>query len=474
MLSLSGLGRMEVGMPPLVFIRRSRVSVPAAELFDWHTRPGAFARLTPWWEAVQVEHADPGIRDGARVSLRTSVGPVPLRWELTHRDYVEGEQFRDQQLRGPFRHWVHTHRMLPAGPHESELEDQIDYVLPLGPLGKLLGRRFVERKLARLFRYRHDVTRADLAAHHHYQEHIMKIAVSGATGLVGSSLIPFLTTGGHEVKRLVRPSSKTGSGAAGDLGWDPAKGSIDAAGLEGLDAVVHLAGESIASGRWTDAKKRRIRDSRVISTRLLSETLAKLNQKPKVLVSASAIGFYGNREDELLTEASAPGAGFLADVCREWEQATEPAVAGGIRVVNLRFGVILAGQGGALKQMLTPFKLGVGGRIGSGRQFMSWITLDDVIGAIHHALMNDSVRGPVNTVAPRPVTNAEFTKTLGRVLGRPTIFPMPGFAAKLAFGEMADELLLSGQRVQPGVLLSSGYAFRHAELDAGLRHVLGR
>jgi uncharacterized protein (TIGR01777 family) len=391
-----------------------------------------------------------------------------------HRDYVEGEQFCDEQTNGPFKRWVHTHRMLPIGPEECELEDQIEFILPGGALGKLFGRGFVERKLARLFRYRHDITIADLTAHHLYKEHTMKIAVSGATGLVGSALVAFLTTGGHEVKRLVRPSSKGGSASAGDITWDPAKGSVDAAGLEGLDAVVHLAGEGIASGRWNAEKKQRIYDSRIKATRLLCETLAKLSQKPKTLVCASAIGFYGDRGDELLTETSSTGSGFLAEVCRDWEAATQPATAAGIRVVNLRFGVILTGAGGALKQMLTPFKLGVGGKIGSGTQYMSWITLDDVIGAIHHSLMNDSVRGPVNTVAPNPVTNAEFTKTLGRVLGRPTIFPMPVFAAKLAFGEMANELLLSGQRVQPGVLLSSGYAFRHAQLEAGLRHVLGK
>lgn len=458
-----------------VFTRSVRIDARAAELFRWHARPGAFRRLTPWWEAVELMADDGSIRDGARVTLRTHVGPLPATWELVHRDYIEGVQFRDEQIRGPFARWVHTHRITPDGPKACVLEDRIDYVLPLGWLGWFAGRRFVDRKLARLFRYRHAVTAADLAAHQSHRERAaMKILVSGSTGLVGSSLIPFLTTGGHEVKALVRPGTSRASATPGAATWDPAKGSIDESALTGIDAVVHLAGESIAQGRWTAEKKRRIRESRVGSTRLLSETLAKLPQRPSTLVCASAIGFYGDRGDEVLTEESNTGSGFLAEVCREWEAATQPAADAGIRVVNLRFGVILSGGGGALRQMLTPFKLGVGGKIASGRQYMSWVTLDDVVGAIHHALMTDSLRGPVNVVSPQPVTNAEFTKTLGRVLGRPTIFPMPGFAARLALGEMADELLLSSQRVQPGKLRASGYNFRHTELETGLRHVLGK
>jgi len=298
----------------------------------------------------------------------------------------------------------------------------------------------------------------------------MKILVSGSTGLVGSALVSFLASGGHEVVRLVRGRLKPG---VVEVPWDPQAGTIEAAKLEGLDAVVHLAGENIA-GRWTAAKKARIRSSRVEGTRLLAEALAGLKRPPKTLVCASAIGYYGDRGDEVLREDSPSGAGFLAAVCRDWEAAAHAAAEKGIRVVQLRIGVVLSPAGGALARMLTPFKLGLGGRIGPGSQFMSWIAIDDLIGAIHHALTTEPLRGPVNAVAPRAVTNREFTKTLGRVLARPTIFPMPAFAARLAFGEMADELLLASARVEPAKLVSSGYRFRTPELEAALRHLLGK
>jgi hypothetical protein len=248
----------------------------------------------------------------------------------------------------------------------------------------------------------------------------------------------------------------------------------DLSRLEGVDAVVHLAGENIAAGRWTAARKEEIRRSRVEGTRRLSESLARLSRRPKVLVSASAIGFYGNRGDEILKEDSAPGSDFLAQVCRDWEAATDPASRAGIRVVHLRSGVILSPAGGALKKMLLPFKMGAGGRIGSGAQFMSWIAIDDTIGAIHHAIVTEPLQGPMNGVAPTPVRNAEFTRTLGRVLSRPAIAPMPAFAARLAFGEMANALLLASQRVMPTRLQASGYKFRYPELEGALRHLLGR
>ncbi len=298
----------------------------------------------------------------------------------------------------------------------------------------------------------------------------MHVAVSGSRGLVGSALVPILTTGGHRVTRLVR-----GRAAGPDeTAWDPARGLIDASRLEGVDAAVHLAGENIAAGRWTPARKAEIRRSRVDGTRKLCQVLARLPRPPIVLVSASAVGIYGDRGAEILTEESAQGTGFLAEVCREWEAGTEPASRAGIRVVNLRFGMILSPAGGALKKMLLPFRLGMGGQIGDGGQFMSWIALDDAIGAIHHALSEESLRGAVNAVAPGPVSNAEFTRTLARVLGRPSLLPVPAFAARLAFGELADALLLAGARVVPARLLASGYRFRFPDLESALRHLLGR
>jgi uncharacterized protein (TIGR01777 family) len=301
----------------------------------------------------------------------------------------------------------------------------------------------------------------------------MKVIVTGSTGLVGQALVRALISEGHSITRLVRGGAQTFRAPNSvAVNWDPLQGTVDTGELEGHDAAVHLAGESVADGRWTDEKKRRILDSRKVGTRFLAETLAGLQEKPKVLVSASATGFYGNRGAEKLVEESASGDDFLSEVCREWEKATLPASQAGIRVVNLRIGIVLAAEGGALQKMLTPFKMGVGGKVGSGEQYMSWITLGDLIGVIKHAITNERVRGPVNAVAPNAVTNAEFTKALGHALGRPTIFPMPAFAARLAFGEMADALLLAGARVEPARLRETGYKFEHTEIGGALRDAL--
>jgi uncharacterized protein (TIGR01777 family) len=294
----------------------------------------------------------------------------------------------------------------------------------------------------------------------------MVIVVSGSSGLVGSALVRALEENGHLVRRLVRGEVRDGDR---EIRWDPAAGEIDAAELEGIDAVVHLAGENLAARRWNAEVKREIRDSRVRGTRLLAETLANLSSKPDTLISASAVGFYGDRGDAAVEETSERGAGFLADVCSEWEAATEPARAAGIRVVNLRIGVVISGEGGALAKMLLPFKLGLGGVIGSGQQVWSWIALDDLVRAILFLLEQKPLSGPVNGVAPSAVTNREFTKTLGQVLGRPTIFPMPAFAARLALGEMADEMLLSGARVEPRALVSAGFAYANPQLEPALR-----
>ena len=296
----------------------------------------------------------------------------------------------------------------------------------------------------------------------------MKILISGSHGLVGTALIKSLEADRHEIFRLVRHYPHSPS----EIEWSPERYSIALSMIEGFDAVVHLAGESIAEGRWTDEKKKRIRESRVKGTRLLGDALANLTQQPRVMISASAVGYYGNRGDETLTEMSSPGDDFLSEVCVEWEKATDMAKEKGIRTVNARFGIILDKDGGALKKMLPPFKMGIGGRIGDGKQWMSWIVLDDVIGGIKFSLTNDSLQGPVNFVAPNPVRNAEFTKTLGRVLSRPTIFPIPAFGVRLVFGEMADALLLASQRVDCARLKNIGYEFKHASLDGALTHVL--
>ena len=299
----------------------------------------------------------------------------------------------------------------------------------------------------------------------------MRVLVTGSTGLIGSALIPLLRTGGHEAVRLVRTPPRTDSE---EILWNPGEGKLDASALEGFDGVVHLSGENIGEGRWTVARKQRIWDSRIKSTQLLSASLADLRQPPRVLACASAIGYYGDRGDELLREDSAPGSGFLADLCRDWEGACQPAAKRGIRVVNLRNGVVLSRKGGALPRMALPFRLFVGGKVGSGRQFLSWIALDDMVAAILHVLSTDTLQGPVNAVAPNPVTNLEFTKTVGHVLRRPTLFPVPAFVIGSVFGQMGKELLLASQRVEPARLLVTGFAFRYPQLEGALRNSLGK
>jgi hypothetical protein len=303
----------------------------------------------------------------------------------------------------------------------------------------------------------------------------MKVIITGSGGLVGRSLVRSLLADGHSVTRLVRGSTqqfRTPGSAA--VEWNPESGTVDAKELEGHDAAVHLAGEPVAEGRWDDEKKRRILDSRVKGTRLLAETLARLNDKPRVLVSASAIGFYGDRGAEVMREESASGEGFLSEVCREWEKATLAASQAGIRVVHLRIGFVLSGEGGGLPRMLTPFKMGVGGKVGSGRQYLSWITLEDLVRVIRRAIEDETLRGPVNAVAPGAVTNEEFTKALGHVLGRPTILPIPVFALRLAFGEVADAVMLSSTRVEPARLKEAGFDFKDSEIEGALRHVLNK
>jgi uncharacterized protein (TIGR01777 family) len=440
---------------------RSRFPVPASLLFQWHARPGAFQRLAPPWEDLDVVRAPASITDGSRAIFRVPAGPVSIRWVAEHRDYVEGVQFRDVQLQGPFARWEHTHRVEADGPDHAYLDDFIEYEMPLGPLGDWLGNASIRDMMSHTFAYRHATTARDLSRHAtRLGMPPWRVAVSGAGGLVGSSLVPFLTTGGHDVTKLRRDK-------------DSSSPILEEESLESVDAVIHLAGEPI-DGRWTPAKKERIRTSRLEGTRQLCERLARLGQPPRTLLCASAVGVYGDRGDETLTEESATGTGFLAEVGRGWEAACEPARQAGIRVVHLRFGVILSPRGGALRRMLLPFRLGLGGRIGSGRLWFPWIALDDVLGVIHHCLADDRIDGPVNVVAPQQTTNADFTAALGRVLRRPTIFPVPAWGARFALGEMADALLLSSNRVEPRVLQRTDYHYDFPDLDVALRQMLGK
>jgi uncharacterized protein len=450
---------------------RSEIAAPAADVLRWHSSPGAFERLTPSWMDVRVLDGSGGIEPDHWKRLRVGAGPLGVSWTLVHHAVDDGTGFVDEQTDGPFASWRHEHRFSSDGPERSVLEDRIIYQLPFGSVGQLLAGDQIERRLSGLFRFRHARTKLDLARHIATGlVRPQRIAISGASGLIGSQLVPFLRTGGHDVARLVRQRPS----AADEIAWDPAGGWIDATSLEGMDAVIHLAGVSIAGGRWTTARKAAILNSRLQGTSLLAETLARLQRPPRVLISASGIGYYGDAGSTPLTESSPPGDGFLAGVCRAWEEATAPAAASGIRVVLPRFGVVLSGRGGLLARLLPPFRFGVGGPLGSGEQFMSWIALDDLLGVLLRAIADDRLAGPVNAVAPNAVSNRVFAETLGRVLSRPTVLRTPARALRLVAGELADELLLASQLARPARLEDVSFSFAFPTLEDALRHELGR
>lgn len=455
-----------------VFEKQSRIEVPVKELFNWHNRPHVFERLAPPWEKVRVIERKGGIQQGGRMVLEVQQGPFRRRWVAVHGDYIEGTQFVDEQVQGPFAKWAHTHQMLPETETTSLLKDHIEYRPPLGFLGQAVTGGYIRKKLERVFAFRHTRTQNDLKRYHPYAaQPPLKIAVTGASGLIGTALTTFLSCAGNEMKTLVRRRPRLESP---EIFWDPYHGELDKASMESLDAVIHLAGENIGAGRWTRRRKGSILGSRLEGTRFLSETLAGLKHPPKVFISSAAIGFYGNRGDETLTEESALGQGFLSEVCQAWEGATEPARKAGIRVVNVRTGIVLSSLGGALAKMLMPFQMGFGGVIGTGNQWMSWISLEDLVGIYHYLIHAEGLSGPVNAVAPNPVSNRGFTKVLGKVLGRPTLLPLPEFMVKTLFGEMGKALLLEGQRVHSVKLASSGFSFIYPDLESALHWELGR
>lgn len=457
-------------MPTRSYATRLPVSVEQA--FAWHDRPGALERLSPPFLPAGVERSDRSLAVGSEVVLR--MGPTPLapRWRARHIAYDPPHEFRDVQESGPFAAWDHRHRFEADGPDASVLTDEVHYRLPLGPLGDLVAGRFVGATIDRMFAYRHRRTVADLAAHAAARQRgvrPMRIAITGSTGMIGEALTAFLTTGGHDVVRIVRSA-----GGDDTIHWDPDGGRIEAERLRGVDAVVHLAGEPIAAGRGA-AHLERVRTSRERGTRLLAEALADLGQDgPSVLVSSSATGYYGDRGEEVLTEDAGPGDDVLAEICVAWEQATAAAEEAGLRVVHVRTGVVQTPAAGALAKLLPLFRLGLGGRLGSGRQYEAWVSLEDVVGIFHHALTTPELSGAVNATAPEAVTNATYTATLARVLGRPALLPVPKVGPKLLLGELAEPMLYASQRVTPAVALASGYRFVHPNLEGCLRDMLGR
>ena len=439
--------------------KATRIPVEVAALEKWHLTPGAFQRLSPPWERMRVVEEPTEIIDGARAVLKMKTGPLWTEWVAEHEECRPGVSFADRQVAGPFAHWRHVHQFLSSGDGASQLVDEINYRLPLGFAGHVFGGSFVRKKLQRTFHYRHALTQMDLErleAEPLGDGEPMNVLITGATGMVGAALEAFLRMRGHRIRRVTRRPSRPG-----DVRWDPDAGEFDLAEEDRINAVVHLAGENIAGGRWNDARKRRILESRRRGTRLLCETLAAREQRPAVLVSASGANFYATGTATPQDESSPRGSGFLSDVCEVWEGETAAAERAGIRVVRLRFGIIMSPAGGALAKMLPVFKLGLGGCLGSGKQRMAWIALDDSIDIIHRALRDTRYQGVINAVAPEQITNAGFTRSLARTLGRPALAPAPAFALKLALGkQMAEETLLADLALGPAKLKSLGYPFR--------------
>ena len=451
------------------FRHESPLPVDAASAFAWHERPGAFARLNPPWEAARLVERQGTIRDGDRAVIE--VGPLRQRWVAEHRGYVEGRIFEDVQLSGPFAAWHHRHLFEPVDASSSRMVDEIDYRLPMGPLGALVAGRFVAGKLEAMFRYRHATLADDLARHAALDAPRSRVLVSGASGLVGRQLVGLLQTGGHEVLRLVRRPPR----AEDELQWSVENGLAEPHLAEGLDAVVHLAGAGIADRRWSPARKELIASSRVDGTRALIDSLATLDRKPRAFVAASAIGVYGDRGDTLCDETTGAGEGFLAEVGQRWEAEIARAAEHGMREVRLRLGIVLSPEGGMLAKLLPIFKLGAGGPLAGGRQWISWVSIDDVLWIAMRALFDAGVAGPVNTVSPHPVRQLDFARLLGRVLRRPAFAPTPALAVRSLYGrEMADETALSSTRVNPARLTEGAYRFRDEQLETALRRLLGR
>jgi uncharacterized protein (TIGR01777 family) len=452
-----------------IFEWRSVMPASADEVFSYHARPGAFRRLAPPWQKLKVLEESGDVTAG-RVSFDVWFGPLKRRWVATMGSAVPGRQFVDRQLEGPFASWEHVHRFVPADDGGSELIDHIEYRLPAGGLTDSVGEGPAGQTLERLFRFRHERTRLDLERHAQWAERPrLTVAIAGASGLIGSHLADYLTTAGHRVVRLVRNRDA----GPDEVPWDPANGALYHGALEGVDAIVNLAGVNLG-GLWTPSRRRAILDSRVQATRTLVDAITRMERPPTVFVSVSAVGAYGSRGDETVTEQTPLGDGFLADVCRAWEGAAAPVADAGVRLVTPRFGIVVSAAGGAFAAMLPAFKAGLGARLGSGDQYWAWVGLDDLLAALERMLHDEALAGPVNVTAPEPLTNREVTSTLGKVLRRPAVLAAPTFALKRGTGGMGEEMLLASQRALPERLRECGFRFAFPELEGALRYELGR
>lgn len=450
------------------FEMATEVACTPDELFAYHARPGALTRLTPPFERVRVVDEVKELEDGAVARLEIGMGPVWTPWVAAHERVFPGRGFVDVMREGPFRSWRHEHVFEPLKAHGEERAVLVDRIT-FEPPGGGLGASMILDKLARVFTWRHATTRLDVDLFRALPSRPLVVGITGASGLIGTEVSGLLRMAGHTVRRFTR-----GTATGTTIHWDPATGHLGE-GADDLDAVIHLAGEPIAENRLDEQQRRLVRESRVDATERLVRTLASLPRPPHAFLSASAVGVYGDRGDEVLDDDAPPGTGFLADLCCDWEAATRGAEAGGMRAVSLRLGLVLSPQGGSLERMLLPFRAGLGARLGDGRQWMPVVAIDDVGAMFYRALVDERAHGAFNAVGPEPLQNHRFTHLLGAVLGRPAPFFVPRFAAKMLFGgALVDEALLASQRAVPARLFHWGHVFRHPSAEDALRHVLGR
>lgn len=448
------------------FVKKIEIEEPVETVFAWHERPGALERLTPPWVRFKNVKKTGGLEKGTRVTMKGYFSGFPMSVEAEHLEYEKGIYFKDSLTRGPFAKWEHTHLFSSLGKNRSMLEDTIEYRLPIHLPGKF--RQMVKDELSRMFVYRHSVMVADLK--HHRNREPLTFLVSGASGPVGQALIFFLTTGGHRVIRLVRRKPENQD----EIFWDPHRGELDLEKAGKINVIINLNGFNIASGRWTDKRKKKIIQSRTLSTALLSEKITELSKKPDLFISASATGYYGDCGDTVVCEGACAGDLFISRVCCNWEDAAEEIELSDVRTVFARIGIVLSPGGGILEKLLPLFLMGLGAKIHTGNQYMSWISMDDLLYAIYHVIHTPDIHGPVNFVSPHPVTNLQFTKSLAGVLSRPSVFTIPAGLIKMLWGDMGEEVLLCSTRVFPEKMLDSGFRFRHEHLEDALCHVLGK
>ena len=459
-----------------IFVHKAKFDANKKQIWDWYNSDGAFRRIMPEWEGIQPINAG-RLVDGDETIFKVKMGPLRQKWVARHHSVVPGESFADRMIKGPFGAWNHHHEFESESGQKTSVIDNVEYKLPLHIFTGWSAGFTVLPRMKQMFEFRSVRVANDLKQIHATAKlPRQRILVSGSTGMIGLQLCAFLEAAGHDVHRLLRPSTKLPSDVDSNkvVKWNDLTGEILEGDMNGFDSIIHLAGAGIGDKRWSKKRLKLIRDSRIIPTENLAKIVSGLENPPKKMLCSSAIGFYGNRGTEVLDENSNAGNDMLSDLCRDWEDASSAAKNAGINVIHLRTGIVMSPLGGALAKLLLPAKMGAGGPVGGGKQMQSWISLDDEIYAIHHLMMKEDSEGVYNLTAPNPVSQKQFAKTLGKVLRRPAFAPLPGFVIKILFGQMGKKLVLEGQDVRPNRLLESGYEFTHSELESCLRSCLGK